>query len=133
MKAIGFCGIKYYRSPARGFTLLEVLVALAVLSVALFAMVQVAAQRAETLHQLQKRQLALEVADSVLNGYLHQSLVIDTSRQLSGTRVNGPYRWYWRILRESTPNPRIFRIQAQVSEDPSFDFLLGQLTGFSGS
>lgn len=122
-------------APARGFTLLEVLVALAVLSVALFAVVMVAAQRAETLHELQKRQLALQVADGVLNEYLHHQ---STASSLpgrddwqTGVQLNGSYRWYWRIRRQSTPNTRIFRIEAEVAEDPTFQYLSAHLTGFS--
>jgi len=118
-------------SQPRGFTLLEVLVALAVLSVALFSVVTVAAQRAETLHQLQQRQLALQVADKVLNAYLHHRLPVSSGQRLGGVQKNGPYRWHWRIVRENTPNPRIFRIRAQVSEDASFEYLAAELTGFS--
>lgn len=118
-------------SQARGFTLLEVLVALAVLSVALFSVVHVAAQRAQTLHELQRRQLALQLADNVLNAYLHRAGDWRADGRLDGSRSHGAYRWYWRIRREATPNPRIFRIHAQVSDNPQFDYLLAELVGFS--
>ncbi len=114
-----------------GFTLLEVLVALAVLSLALFAVVMAAAQRADTLHELQRRQYALEVADSVLNTYLRQGSVSDGSGVLSGSQINGAVRWYWRIRRQATDNPRIFRITAEVADSPTFDHLGARLTGFS--
>ena len=67
------------RSIQSGFTLLEVIVSLVILTIALTAIVTVGSNRAETLLELQQRNSALLVANNVLERYSIPSQALSPS------------------------------------------------------
>ena len=106
-----------------GFTLLEVLVSLAILTISLTAMVSVTSQRADTLIELRDKNNALELAHSVLNDFYQQSVQ-------SGKKTGKNNDWYWQVDVVSTNNEYIWRLDVSVSKSPRFEYAQAKLTGF---
>ena len=111
-----------------GFTLLEVLIALLLVSIALTALVQVGARRADTLIAVEEKNLAYQVAHSTLNRLyllpLEQGIQEGVADGLDGN-------WYWQAEIKNTDNERILRVDVRVSDNNSFDYAQAELTGFA--
>lgn len=113
---------------SHGFTLLEVLVSLAVITITLSAIVTVSSNRAETLLEIRQRNQALIVADNVLEKFYLETGLSDGV--FDGKQSNGDMEWYWQIKIEQTNNEHIKRMDVSVSKDNSFDYSYATLTGF---
>ena len=120
------------RGPAdsrlRGFTLLEILVALAVLAIALMAAIRVVGQSIDTAVALRERTLAQWVAeDRLARHILARSFPsIDTT---TGTTEMGGTAWRWTEQVSATPVPRLRRVDVSVAPPDKPDPIV-QLTGF---
>jgi general secretion pathway protein I len=117
------------QTKSAGFTLLEVIVSLLILTVALSAIITVGSTRAETILELKQRNRALLVADNVLKKYT------DIAQQVSvgvidGKQENGSLDWYWQLTISPTNNDNIYRMDVKVSKSSDFDYALAQLVGF---
>lgn len=88
-------------SIERGFTLLEVLVALAILSIAMTAITQALSGSIRNLSHVQQRAYASQVAQNVM-----EKSQADLLRSRTGQETFGRREWYWRIENEvqSIPN-----------------------------
>lgn len=97
----------------RGFTLVEVLVALAVLAIALTAIVRTMGQAIDATTTLRERNIALWVAQNRLAE--HQMRrdwpAPDTT---NGDADIGGVKWFWREVVATTPESRIRRIEITV-------------------
>lgn len=100
------------RPAERGITLLEVVVALAVLAVVLGAAIAVVARAAETQGALEQRTLAHWVATNRLAEVL---LEPESISQDSGIEMMQRQLWQWRVREEATGNPRLRRVIVSVS------------------
>lgn len=100
------------RPVERGITLLEVVVALAVLAVVLGAAIAVVARAAETQGALEQRTLAHWVATNRLAEVLLEPEGIS---QDSGIEMMQRQLWQWRVREEATGNPRLRRVIVSVS------------------
>lgn len=113
-------------SRARGFTLLEVLVALAVLAIAMTALVQAASQNTAHTHQLQERTLGHWVGANQLARYRAGLEPLATGTR-SGRTELARRDWEWRaeiarytpeLPEETVPAPadtdRLRRVEIQV-------------------
>lgn len=115
------------RRPPKGFTLVEVLVALAILAIALAAVMRVVAQAIDLTAGLRDRTIALGVAQDQL--VLHRlkrdwpdlDTYTGTSEQLGRT-----WRWKQRVV--STPIDTFRRIEIDVSNER--DEVMARLIGF---
>lgn len=113
---------------ARGFTLLEVLVALTILGLVMLALVRVAAQEAESLRHLRERTYAGWIASNAI-AELRLSGQVQPGRREGEVEFAGR-RYRWQALTQDTPVAGIRRIDVVVlGEDGSET--LGQLTGFA--
>ena len=115
----------------RGFTLLEVLVALAVVALALLALSRTAMLQVADFDALRERTLASWIAANVLTETRLASAMPATGR--SDGRVEFAARaWHWTRDVRTTPDSQIRRIDIQVFEgdakNPS-----ASLSGFSGA
>jgi len=115
----------------RAFTLVEVLVALAIVAVALAAGMRAVAQSADGAGALKARTLALWVAQN----RLAQAQLVDPkpARGLSGgdeTQAN--VRFVWTQTVTDTPNPAFRKIDIVVAAPDAPDYALAELTGYLG-
>ena len=98
---------------ARGFTLIEVLVALAVLAIALAAVLRTMGQSIDLAVDLRERTLALWVAqERAVYHQLNKTFPELTASE--GTLELGGSEWRWREQASSTPVADIRRIDIEV-------------------
>jgi general secretion pathway protein I len=111
-----------------GFTLIEVLIALVILSIALTAIVRAASQNIKDSLYLQKKTIALWVANDVINqtraGLLKLPAAPDSRKQ--DTSMLGE-TWSWRAWLGQTPNKRIQKIEVDVYQKTRLAHLTGYL------
>src|SRR3989442_243506 len=111
-----------------GFTLIEVLVALAVIAIALTAIMQNFGQGVDTTVALRERTIALWVAQNRLAlHYVNQDW---PSADTSDGKVEMAGRdWYWRERVVTTPEPDIRRIEIEIRVAPNRE-AAAHLVGF---
>lgn len=119
------------RRPEAGFTLLEVLVALAVLAVGVTAAVQAGAGLAGRSAELDARWLATWVAaDRIAEHRLLGDWPVTGEHQ--GEARQGGRRWYYREAVTGTADPDIRRIDIRVYADADRRREVGYLFGYLG-
>ena len=117
------------RPPDRGFTLVEVLVALAVLAIALAAIMRSLGQAIDTTATLRERNMALWVAQNRLAEHeMRRSWpAVDT---IDGDTEMGGARWFWREQVSTTPEAEIRRIEITVWRVPDDAHTSARLVGY---
>ena len=113
----------------RGFTLVEVLVALAILAVALAAGFRSVAQSADTATALKARTLALWVAQNRLAGAQLETPAPATGER-SGSAIQAGAAFSWHESIGGTPNPAFRRIEITVADASAPDYALVRLVGY---
>ena len=113
----------------RGFSLLEVLIALAIISIGLLALSRGSAQQIETLAGLQERTMALWVADNVITQTRLDRKTVQPGRY-QGSQNMGPHEWHWDLLVQHSPDPAVLRLDVAVHSDPGRHSAVLQHTGF---
>jgi general secretion pathway protein I len=113
----------------RGFTLVEVLVALAIVAVALAAGMRAVAQSADGASTLKARTLALWVAQ---NRLARAQLANTTPARgvTEGDEAQADLRFAWRQTVSDTPNPAFRKIEIVVADPAQPDYALARLTGY---
>ena len=111
-----------------GFTLVEVLVALAIVSIALLAALRAAGQGTNAAGELRLRTLAGWVAENRLAEHRARGdwLALGIAR---GTQRQGGIEFAWREEVIATPHPAFRRVDLFVSA-PAEERALARLTGF---
>lgn len=112
----------------RGFTLIEVLVALAVIAIALTAVMQSFGQGVDTTIALRERTIAHWIAQNRLATHhvAHSWPSPDTS---DGTVEMAGREWRWREVVATTPDADIRRIEIEIRAAPDREALT-RLIGF---
>lgn len=115
----------------RGFTLVEVLVALAVVAIALLALTRAAGVQVQSFDGLRERTLAGWVAANVVTETRLASTFPATGRS-DGRATFAGREWRWERDVKATADPEIRRIDVRVyagaAHDPS-----ASLSGFAGT
>ena len=118
--------------PARGFTLVEILVALAIVAVALAAGMRALAQSVDGASSLKARTLAMWIAQNRLaNAQLvtpWPSVGAD-----DGDAVQAGMRFVWHETVTATPNGAFRKIEIAVARPDQPDYALARLVGYLGS
>lgn len=111
-----------------GFTLVEVLVALAVLAIALAAVLHAMGQAIDLTTGLRDRTLALWVAEerAAERQLRREWPALDTTE---GTLELGGRKWRWRERVSATPLEELRRVDIEI-RDPNSPDILGRLTVF---
>jgi general secretion pathway protein I len=117
------------RPRARAFTLIEILVALAMLAVALAAGMRALAQGADGASTLKARTLALWVAQNRLAAaqMAPGALAAGESR---GDALQAGMAFVWTVKVSGTPNPAFQRVDIAVAERDTPSYALARLTGY---
>ncbi len=112
-----------------GFTLIEVLVALAVLAIALAAVMQAMGQAIDVTASLRDRNEALWVAQ---NRYAEHQMRRDwpAADTTDGDTEMGGKKWFWREQVSTTPEPRLRRIEITVRRTSDSKNTLAKLVGY---
>ncbi|HEX5755201.1 MAG TPA: type II secretion system minor pseudopilin GspI [Arenimonas sp.] len=118
------------RSSTRGFTLLEVLIALAILALGMAAVVRTAGQQATLLRQAREHSYAQWVASNAITE-TRLARPLPGSGVREGEAMMGGQRWRWRMQIAATPVAGIRRLDVAVFADDRSDAVLS-LTGFAG-
>jgi len=115
--------------PSRGFTLVEVLVALAIVSIALMAALRAAGQGTTAVGELRLRLLAGWVAENRLAEHRARGdwLALGIGR---GKERQGGIEFAWREEVVATPNSAFRRVDVFVSVPAEESRALARLTGF---
>lgn len=121
------------RHPEKGLTLIEVLVALAILSIALMAVIKAASQNIKNTLYLQNKAIAMWVGTDVINNIRAGVIKLPSSAdQLSDNNLTLDQHWTWKAKISATPNPHIKQIAVDVYHEPdnhSFAHLESYLYG----
>lgn len=120
---------RWSRSSTTGFTLVEVLVALAIVAVALVAALRVAGQGASNAAGLRSRVFAGWVAENRLAEHRARGSWLPLGTQ-TGTQRQGGIVYRWREEVVSTPNPSFRRVDVFVAEVPGTSHAIAHLAGF---
>ena len=112
-----------------GFTLVEILVALAVVAVALAAGMRALAQAADGAGTLTARTLAMWIAQNRIADAEFARELPPAGRR-SGDASQGGTAFVWREAVGATPNPAFRRIDVEVAEAAAPDYVLARLTGY---
>jgi general secretion pathway protein I len=113
----------------RGFTLVEVLIALAIISIALMAALRAAGQGTASVGELRSRLLAGWTAENLLAEQRALGIWLPLGVQ-HGTALQGGLGFSWREEVISTPHPAFRRVDIQVYAGPEESRPLARLTGF---
>lgn len=117
------------RGAAHGFTLIEILVALAIASVALAAGMRALAQAADGAGTLKARTLALWVAQNRLAAIQIAPQTLATG-PAQGQASQAGVSFVWNVTVGGTPNPAFRRVDIVVAEAAAPGYTLARLTGY---
>lgn len=106
-------GYGFERTP-NGFTLLEMMVALAVFSLAALALIRLQAYTIRTASEVERITLARIVAQNIATDILTDPAPPSLGTE-QGSEVNGGVPWGWRTETKMTEDARIMRIDIGVA------------------
>ena len=116
---------------AKGFTLLEVLIALAILAIAMAAVARASALMSDSSHELKRRLLANWVAENRLAENASKSAWPDVGIK-SGVEQQAGLSLRWEENVAGTPNTAFRRIEIKVYASDHEGQALAQLVGYLG-
>jgi general secretion pathway protein I len=117
---------------ARGFTLIEILVALAIIAVALAAGMRALAQSADSATALKARTLALWVAQNRLAA-AQVAAPWPATGSYRGSAAQAGAQFLWSEEVTTTPNPAFRKIEISVMETDRPEYQVAHLVGFIGN
>ncbi len=115
-----------------GFTLLEVLVALAILAIALAAVIKSTTENAENLRYLRDKTLAQWVARNVITDLQVRNQWPDLGETKGQARMANQ-DWYWTLQVSETMDKELRRLDVQVRDREEAREPVGVLVGFVGA
>lgn len=118
-----------HRNKSQGYTLIEVLIALAIISIALMAALRASGQGATNVTELRSRLLAGWVAENRLADYRARGTWLEPGSRRGGESQGG-INFFWREEITATPNPAFRRVDIYVHETPTGPHVLAHVAGF---
>lgn len=129
MKAIPF-KLQGPKQRSRGFTLMEVLVALAIIATALGALIKTSGSNTSTLTHLRDKTLAHWVAMNKATELLVTNAWPSSGSTTTDVTKMADREWHWTLKVQSTEDKDIRRFEIEVRHDSKDDNSLLTLTGF---
>ncbi len=117
-------------SQLRGFTLIEVMVALAIAALALSAVTAAISQMVDAATTIQQRTYASWIAQNKIAEMRLENIVPDVSTSSGEVRYAGT-DWEWRSTISETGVENLFRLEVEIFLAGS-DHVLRTVTGFIG-
>lgn len=115
----------------RGFTLLEVLVALAILGIALPALFYALNSQTRNASEMRQRTLANWVAANQMElAGIHHRIGLPLSSNEEGDAVMGEGHWHWSRRVEPASDGKMLRVTISVKDDAKTEW--SQLVGLMG-
>jgi general secretion pathway protein I len=114
---------------ARGFTLLEVLIALAVLGISLAAALKASSQQADVTRLLQEKTFAHWVAMNVLTEIQVRQTFLAVGKT-TGNVTLANQEWFWTSVVTDTMDKEIRRVDVSVSNSREATQAVSVLVGF---
>ncbi|MGH8401627.1 MAG: type II secretion system minor pseudopilin GspI [Gammaproteobacteria bacterium] len=114
-----------------GFTLIEVLIALAVLAIAMLAVIGTASTSTHIASQLRDETLAHWVAMNELTALRVAPTWPALGKQDDDAEMGGR-KWHWQVNVTTTSDPDLLRADIDVSDAEQKDQIVNSLTGFLG-
>lgn len=106
--------LRYTMKNNSGFTLIEVLVSLAILSIALTAIIKSTSQNIRDTYYLQQKVIATWVATRIMNEARAGLINLSKSDEMSEETEMLAQSWIWKANLEETPNPNIQELHVAV-------------------
>ena len=113
----------------RGFTLLEVMVALAVIAIGMAAVMSAVTTTVKNAAGLRDRTFAQWVAMNKLTE-MQINHEWPSTNSSDGSSIMADHEWYWEIAVKDTDIPTMRRVEISVRENKDDDSSLVTLTGF---
>ena len=117
------------KNKKQGFTLLEVLVALAILAIALSAAIKVSTENVENASYLRDRTLAHWVAMNILTE-IQIKAVWPSLGKKTGTTMMAEREWFWIMETSDTIDKELRRVEIKVFHKKDDENALSLLVGF---
>lgn len=105
-----------------GFTLIEVLLALAVIAIALTALLKATAQNIENMHRIKEKTISHWVAMQGVSMIQLNLLQVNKSQETTQATSMLGEQWYWRAKISTTPMNKVQRITISVSNKQAGPF-----------
>lgn len=114
----------------RGFTLIEVMVALVIITLALAGIIASSGRYAANAAYLREKTVAMWVAHNRLTEFGIEEPWPDTDTYEDDVEMGG-HEWHYEIDVQSTPDPDLRRIDIRVSRGDDPETVLAVLSSFS--
>ena len=111
-----------------GFTLIEVLTALMILSITVIALSTAASQSTRNVSQLRQKQFANWIAHNQMSLYL-----LGRSSQNQGQKRYAGIDYFWEIKTSSTQTANFRKVTINISSLAAKDYTLATTTAFQGT
>ncbi|KTC78260.1 GspI family T2SS minor pseudopilin variant LspI [Legionella brunensis] len=105
-----------------GFTLIEVLLALAIIAIALTALIKATAQNVANTQRIQEKMISHWVAMQGVSMVQLGLLAVSTSQETTQITTMLGQRWYWRAKASPTPIKSVQQITITVSKNQAGPF-----------
>lgn len=105
-----------------GFTLVEVLLALAIIAIALTALLKVTAQNIENTHRLKEKTISHWIAMQGAAMIQLHLIQVNTSQESTQVTTMLNQKWYWRAKTSTTSIKKMQQITISVSKNQAGPF-----------
>lgn len=110
------------KKSQQGFTLIEVLLALAVIGIALTALLKATSQNIANTHRIKEKMVSYWIAQQGINMIQLGLLTVNPNQDISQVTTLFGQQWYWRAKVTSTPIKSMQQITITLSKNQAGPF-----------